>query len=213
MLAHGFTVEHMVELVRAGLATATAERLVAGSRRQGCAGADHGRRAAGAGGLEHVNERPKLPQARMYLQSAQWGFDGLLTKRLSGDAFCFYLIGILASLRAVQHALINHDSTLSDEHRRVVEDWWQATPLSTPELHFIRTSRDQILKGGSFHGYAIATESSTGEEPNLEITGTSYELAYYDEAGKRHDLEEEIRRAVDWCDRELTAIEAKLPSA
>ena len=54
-------------------------------------------------------------------------------------------------------------------------------------------------------------ESSTGEEPNHEVTGTSYELAYYDEAGERYDLEKEIRRAVDWCDRELTAIEAKLP--
>ena len=32
MLAHGFTVEQMVELVRAGLATATAERVVGGGR-------------------------------------------------------------------------------------------------------------------------------------------------------------------------------------
>ena len=32
MRAHGFTVEQMVELVRAGLATATAERVVAGNR-------------------------------------------------------------------------------------------------------------------------------------------------------------------------------------
>jgi hypothetical protein len=31
MLAHGFTVEQMVELVRAGLATTVAERVVAGS--------------------------------------------------------------------------------------------------------------------------------------------------------------------------------------
>jgi hypothetical protein len=30
MLAHGFTTEQVVELVRAGLATATAERVVAG---------------------------------------------------------------------------------------------------------------------------------------------------------------------------------------
>ena len=147
----------------------------------------------------------------MYLQSAKWGFDELLTKQLSGDAFCFYLLGILASLRAVQHALMNSDCTLSDEHKRAVKDWCQATPLTTPELHFIRTSRDLLLKRGSFEGYAIVTESSTGEEPNREITGTSYELAYYDEARERHDLKEEIRRAVDWCDRELTAIEAKLP--
>jgi hypothetical protein len=33
MLAHGFTVAQMVELVRTGLATATAERVVAGSRK------------------------------------------------------------------------------------------------------------------------------------------------------------------------------------
>jgi hypothetical protein len=32
MIAHGFTVPQLVELVRAGLATATAERVVAGSR-------------------------------------------------------------------------------------------------------------------------------------------------------------------------------------
>ena len=32
MLAHGFTVEQMVELVHAGLASATAERVVAGGR-------------------------------------------------------------------------------------------------------------------------------------------------------------------------------------
>jgi hypothetical protein len=44
-----------------------------------------------------VNEPLKLPQARMYLQSAQWGFDELLTKQLNGYAYRFYLIGILAS--------------------------------------------------------------------------------------------------------------------
>jgi hypothetical protein len=32
MLAHGFTIPQMVELVRAGLATATPERVVAGRR-------------------------------------------------------------------------------------------------------------------------------------------------------------------------------------
>jgi len=32
MIAHGFTVEQMVELVSAGLATATAERVVGGRR-------------------------------------------------------------------------------------------------------------------------------------------------------------------------------------
>jgi hypothetical protein len=32
MIAHGFAIEQMVELVRAGLATATAERMVAGNK-------------------------------------------------------------------------------------------------------------------------------------------------------------------------------------
>jgi len=35
MLAHGFTIEQMVELVRTGLATATVERIVAGGARVG----------------------------------------------------------------------------------------------------------------------------------------------------------------------------------
>jgi hypothetical protein len=50
MLAHGFTIPQMVELVRAGLATATAERLVAGSRKIEVARVritDAGRRALG----------------------------------------------------------------------------------------------------------------------------------------------------------------------
>ena len=77
------------------------------------------------------------------------------------------------------HALMNRDSSISDEHKRVAEEWRRATPLSTPELHFIRTSRDLILKGGSFPGYSIVSESSTGEGSNLKITDTNYELAYY----------------------------------
>ena len=156
-------------------------------------------------------ELPRLPQARMYLRSAQWGFDELLAKQLSGTAVPFYLVGILASLRAVQHALKSADRMLSDEHKRVIDEWWKATPLSTPELHFIRTSRNLILKAGAFPAFAINSESSIGEGSNLTITGTSYELAYYDQADKRQDLEEAIRGAIRWCDRELTAIEAKLP--
>ena len=51
LAAHGFTVELMVDAVHAGFATATAERtFAAGKPVQGHAGADHRRRAAGAGG-------------------------------------------------------------------------------------------------------------------------------------------------------------------
>ena len=81
----------------------------------------------------------------------------------------------------------------------------------TAELHFIQTSRNLLLKRGAFPAFAINSEASIGEGSNLTITGTSYELAYYDEADERQDLEEAIRGAIRWCDRELTAIEAKLP--
>jgi hypothetical protein len=50
MLAHGFTIEQLVDLVRAGLATATAERVVAGSRKMEAATlriTEAGRRALG----------------------------------------------------------------------------------------------------------------------------------------------------------------------
>ena len=81
-------------------------------------------------------ELPRLPQARMYLRSAQWGFDELLTKQLSGTAVPFYLVGILASLRAVQHALKSADRMLSDEHKRVIDEWWKATPPSNTGAAF-----------------------------------------------------------------------------
>src|SRR5262249_4259722 len=120
----------------------------------GRARADH--RGGGAGGRGgHGKERAKLPPTGKYLESAQWGVDELVRKEILRHPLCVYVIGILTSLRAVQHALMHHDSTLSDEHKRVVEDWLQATPLSTPELHFIRTSRNLILKRGSFESYAI----------------------------------------------------------
>jgi hypothetical protein len=67
------------------------------------------------------------------------------------------------------------------------------------------------LKAGEFRGYAIRSESSTGEEPHVVIISTNYELVYYGENRDRQDLEEAIRKALRWCDRELTALEAKLP--
>src|SRR5437868_106123 len=150
-------------------------------------------------------ELPKLPQARMYLKTAQWGFDQMIAERLVGYAFRLHLVGILASLRAVQHSLIGHDQNLSTAHKQVIGDWLRMTSLCTPDLHFIKTSRDQILKGGSFKGYATNTESSTGEGTNLRILGEDYDLAYYDEAGKRHDLQAAIRSAIHWCDAELSS--------
>ena len=107
---------------------------------------------------------------------------------------------------------MNYDRTLSKEHERQIDEWKKNTTAEkSPELTFIQTSRNKILKGADLAARAMYSESSTGDEINREITGTSYELFYYDDAGQRQDLEEAIRRAIDWCDRELTALEKKLP--
>ena len=127
-----------------------------------------------------------------------------------GYPFRFFMIGILASLRAVQHALRNHDRHISPEHRKAVDEWWNVTPRDVPELRFIRTSRDLILKEGAFNAYATHSESSSGEGNNRTVTNEDYDLAYYVD-GERRDLLAELRGAAAWCDRELATIEAKLP--
>jgi hypothetical protein len=154
----------------------------------------------------------KLPQSRMYLNAAKWGFDSLLEQKLTGAAHHFYIIGILASLRAVQHSLHAHDRNLSLIHKKAIEAWWKKTSNRElyPDLEFIKNARDLILKTGSFESYATYSESSTGEGSNVEITRTEYDLAYYDAIGERHDLKEAIESALNWCDRELTEIESKI---
>ena len=139
----------------------------------------------------------------------------MLAKKIVDTPFIFYLIGILASLRAVQHALMNYDRTLSKEHERLIDEWKKNTaPETSPELDFIKTSRNRILKGADLAARAIYSESAIGEGSNREITGTNYELIYYDDADKRQDLEVAIRRAIEWCDRELTnCARSKAPSA
>jgi hypothetical protein len=153
----------------------------------------------------------KLPQARLYLKSAQWGVDELVNNKLIGYAFRFYMIGILASLRAIQHALWNHDRRISPTHERVIKEWWNdPTTKNAAELLFIRNARNLILKEGSFESYATLSETGVGEGTNYTVTGEDYDLAYYI-GEKRHDLLTELRGAVAWCDRALTSIEAKLP--
>jgi hypothetical protein len=89
------------------------------------------------------------------------------------------LIGILASLRAVQHALMNYDCTLSKEHERLIDEWKKNTrPETSPELESIPKLRNRILKGADLAACAIYSESSIGEGSNREITGTNYELEY-----------------------------------
>jgi hypothetical protein len=42
------------------------------------------------------------------------------------------------------------------------------------------------------------------------VTGEDYDLAYWID-GVRHPLLPDLQNAVAWCERELTAIEAKFP--
>ena len=157
-----------------------------------------------------IKRNRKLPQSRYYLGGAQYGIDALVAQRPMDEAFLFFVVGILASLRAVQHALLNHDSKLSDAHKAVIETWKKETPMDSPEIMFIKRSRDLILKEGAFEAYATRTESGIGEDFNFQITAEGYDTAYYVD-GERRDLLEDMRVAVAWCDRELNAIEAQVP--
>jgi hypothetical protein len=164
--------------------------------------------------IENADEDKKLlPQARMYLKSAKWGFDRLLERKPSGYEYRFFMIGILAALRAVQHSLNAHDRELSPVHKEIISAWWAKTSIRDhPDLQFIKSARDQVLKAGSFETYATYSQSGIGELENLQITGTDYDLAYYDEDQERHDLGAAIESALKWCDRELSEIESHIQS-
>ena len=136
----------------------------------------------------------------MYLKAAQWGIDALLKEKPHGYQFRFYIIGVLASLRAVQHALLNHDATLSSVHRKVIDEWRNDPHIKTSrELAFIKMARDLILKEGNFSAWAASSE-----------TEGDYDLSYWI-GEERYDLLADLRSAETWCERELTSIAAKLP--
>lgn len=152
----------------------------------------------------------KLPQARYYLRAARFGIQALADRRPLGAEFLFMCVGILASLRTVQFALFNHDSRLSPTHQAVIASWRKTTPLDGPEMGFIKTSRDRILKGGAFEAFATLSESGSGEGSNYEVTSEDYDAAYYVN-GERRDLIADMQAAADWCESELVAIEDQVP--
>jgi hypothetical protein len=131
---------------------------------------------------------------------------------LVGKAAIFHIIGVIAILRAVPHALMNHDRALSSQHEVVISHWMRATSAwrDIPALAFLKRARDLVLKGADFEGYAIHSESGIGEDQNRRITDEVYELSYYLD-GERRDLEADIQSAIKWLDAELTGIESQLP--
>jgi hypothetical protein len=107
----------------------------------------------------------------------------------------------------------SHDRNLSPEHELVIAKWKEKTSdfKLIPDLLFIKTARDQILKEGSFDGYAGHTESADGEGTNLVVTRTDYDLFYYlDKDDERHDLKAAIQSALKWCEEELAGMEAEI---
>jgi len=157
-----------------------------------------------------VKEIPKLPQARLYYKVARWGFDEMVERRPYGTAYRFSMIGILSSLRTVQFALFNHDRNLSPLHAEAIDAWKAATPMTTPELAFIKDARDHILKGGKFESYATLSESGIGEGTNYTVTATDFEVEYVVN-GERRDFLADMRKAMAWCDSALQEIERELP--
>jgi hypothetical protein len=101
---------------------------------------------------EHPRETAeKLPQARRYLRAARAGLDALLQQKPVGSGYFFYLNGLFATMRACQHVLFNRDSTLSQRHKEVIDNWRQTNSFEQiPELGFIKKARDMVLKDASF---------------------------------------------------------------
>jgi hypothetical protein len=96
----------------------------------------------------------KLPQATNYLRAARAGIQMLEQREPMDNRYLFLVSGILACLRAVEHALLNHDRCLSTEHRAAIDEWKKRTPMNGKVMSFIKKSRDQILKDATFPGGA-----------------------------------------------------------
>lgn len=155
--------------------------------------------------------KEKLPRARSYLLAAVWGFEEMVKQRYVGVQFMFHLIAVAAVARAVPEAL-KTDGQLSAEHEALIAEWRARTkPDTTPVIDFLKTFRDLALHEGTLRSYAVRSSLRHGEGENEIIISRDYDVARYDEHGKRHDLLAELRWAFDWLDRELAEIEAHLP--
>jgi hypothetical protein len=174
-----------------------------------CGGEARGERGLGQRAMA-MTERErktveKLPYTRKYLRAARFGLDALFDQKPIGPDHLFYVIGLLATLRACQHVLINRDRKLSPRHEEVIGLWRTKDHLKqVPELRFIAEARNTLLKDGSFPSHATRSEAS------WETDVVDYEMAHY-LGGERRDFETDVRAAFDWFERQLAEIEAKLP--
>ena len=126
------------------------------------------------------------------------------------DQLLFFVAGILACLRAVQHSLLNHDRMLSPEHKATIDEWKKRTPMDGKEISFIKNSRDLILKEGAFPGGAGFRLAEFGPDGTMQRVPKRWE-AYYLVDGKHRDLIADMRAAADWCEAQLSTIEPYVP--
>ena len=127
------------------------------------------------------------------------------------DRYLFLVIGILASLRAVQHSLLSHDSKFSKEHKAAIVDWKKRTPLDGKEISFIKSSRDRILHEGMFPGGAGFRLAEFVPDGAMRRVPRRWEAFHFVD-GKPRDLIADTRAAADWCEAQLSSIEPHVPA-
>jgi hypothetical protein len=157
-----------------------------------------------------IERNRKLPQSTYYLRAAKRGIQMLEEQKPMDEALLLLTVGILASLRAVQHSLLNHDSKLSPAHKLAINEWKKRTPMDGREISFIKSSRDLILKEGAFPGGAGFKLAEEGEDGIFRRIPKRWE-AYYFVDSKPRDLVADMRAAVDWCEEQLSTIEPHVP--
>jgi hypothetical protein len=154
----------------------------------------------------------KLPQSTNYLRAARAGIQVLEEQKPMDDRLLFFVVGILASLRAVQHSLLNHDRKLSPQHKAAIDDWKTHTPMDGKEISFIKNSRDLALKAGAFPGGAGFRMAEFDGDGTMRPVPKRWEAYYLAEDGKHRDLIADMRRAADWCEAQLSRIEPHVPA-
>jgi hypothetical protein len=149
----------------------------------------------------------KLPQSTYYLRAARAGIQMLDQQEPMDERYLFLVIGILASLRAVQHMLLNHDRKLSPEHEAAVAAWKKRAPKNS----FIENSRNLILKEGTFPGAAGFRLAVFDPNGTMRPVPRRWEAYYFDDDDKLRDLIADMRAAADWCEAQLSSIEPHVP--
>lgn len=87
----------------------------------------------------------------------------------------------------------------------MIDNWKRVTTQDKHlELAFIISTRNAILKDASFDAYAL---KQLGTDV---VIGEDYRVGYFRD-GKEYDLLEPTQKATEWCEIQLSNLEAELP--